>query len=403
MEGIMTSQVKVVRVIARMNVGGPALQVADLSAGLAERYPTLLVTGEVADGEAELVDRARARGVQVVKIPELGRRLRPWHDLVALMQLVRLMRRHRPRIVHTHTAKAGTLGRIAAILARVPVRVHTYHGHVFRGYFGPALTRAFLLIERTLARFTTRLVTVSPGQARELVEEFRICPAERMTVIHLGLELDRYAPALTAPLREELRSELGVAEGVPVVSIVGRLAPIKNHDLFLEAAAGVAAAGEPCHFTVVGGGSEEERLRARASQLGLDGRVTSSAGGAIWIASTPAVTWWHSPPTTKAPPSASSRRWRRGGRWSPPMWAASVTCSRTVAWACWRRRETRPPLPRRCCACCATPRFARSSARGIENATRRFGAARLVDDMDRLYDELTRVRARTWPPAPSPE
>ncbi|HEX8392029.1 MAG TPA: glycosyltransferase [Longimicrobium sp.] len=267
------SQPTVVRIIARLNIGGPALHTMHLSHGLADSYPTVLVTGAVDEGEADLFDEVVARGVHVVRIPELGRRISPWQDGVALAKLVRLLVRVRPRIVHTHTAKAGTLGRIAAVLAGVPVRVHTYHGHVFQGYFSPVLTRVILAIERTLARATTTLVTVSEGQARELVDEFRICPAPKMKVVPLGLELDGFAPARSAGLRDGMRAELGVG-AEPVIAVVGRLVPIKDHALLLRAAARVAAAGQEFRLAVVGGGPEEPALRALCARLGLEGRVS---------------------------------------------------------------------------------------------------------------------------------
>jgi glycosyltransferase involved in cell wall biosynthesis len=275
MEGSgLSSEVKVVRIIARLNIGGPALHTTHLSAGLADSWPTLLVAGEVDAGEADLYDEAVQRGVNVARVPELGRRLRPWQDLVALFKLVRLLRRTRPQIVHTHTAKAGTLGRVAAVLAGVPVRVHTFHGHVFHGYFGPGATRVFLAVERLLARFTTCVVTVSQSQADELVHTWRICPPEKMRAIPLGLELDRFAPERTAGLRGDLRAELGVGDDEPVVTIVGRLAPIKNHGLLLDAAARLAGQGRAFHLAVVGGGPEEPALRARAAELGIADRVT---------------------------------------------------------------------------------------------------------------------------------
>jgi glycosyltransferase involved in cell wall biosynthesis len=262
---------RVVRLIARLNVGGPALHVMHLSAGL-KRYPTLLVSGHVADGEGDLWPEVELRGVELHRLKELGRRVRPWQDLVALVKLVRLFRAERPAVVHTHTAKAGTLGRIAAVLAGVPVRVHTFHGHVFRGYFSPRMSRLVVFVERLLARLTTCVVVISESQRRELVEEFRICPPERIQVVPLGLELERFAPALLDPLRGSLRAELNAAQR-PIVTIVGRLVPIKNHELFLEMARELKAAGEDCMFCVVGGGTEEERLRALAASWGLSEQV----------------------------------------------------------------------------------------------------------------------------------
>lgn len=262
----------VVRIIARMNVGGPAFHTMHLTQGLRQRYPTLLVVGDVDEGEADMRDRAEERGLPVYRLPELGRTLRPWQDLAVLVKLVRLLRRVRPQVVHTHTAKAGTLGRIAALVAGVPVRVHTFHGHVFHGYFGRLATQAFLWIERALARTSTCIVAISASQANDLCERYRICPREKLRVVPLGLELDRFAPARTAGLREEFRREIDAGER-PVISIVGRLAPIKNHDLFLSAAAALRAAGRECRFVVVGGGTESDRLQARAQELGLGDSV----------------------------------------------------------------------------------------------------------------------------------
>lgn len=265
-------RIEVVRIIARLNVGGPALHTMHLTEGLSSAYPTLLVTGEVDEGEADISSRAVARGLRVHRIPELGRSVRPWSDLVALFKLIRLLRRVRPTIVHTHTAKAGTLGRIAALVCRVPVRVHTFHGHVFNGYFNRWKTNTYLIIERLLGRVTTRIITVSDGQADELVHRYRICSPDKMSVIPLGLQLECFAPSQSNGDREDFRAELG-GEDEPVVTIVGRLAPIKNHDLFLDMA-GALGARRRCRFVIVGGGSEEERLKQRASDLGLDSRIS---------------------------------------------------------------------------------------------------------------------------------
>lgn len=258
-----------VRVIARLNLGGPAWHVVHLSRGLESRYPTVLVAGCVSEGEADLADYARRQGVRLVVIPELGRSIRPWDDLVAFVKLARLFRALRPVIVHTHTAKAGTLGRLAAVLTGVPIRVHTFHGHVFRGYFGSLASRCIVFVERALARLSDRVVTVSERLVDEIAGEFGVCGRERICAIPLGLELDRFHPTRSRPLRDGFRSEIGAGDG-PVVTIVGRLEPVKNHHLFLEAAALVRAAGRRARFVIVGGGGEERRLRERTAALDLE-------------------------------------------------------------------------------------------------------------------------------------
>src|SRR2546426_12205814 len=176
---------------------------------------------------------ARERGVAFLSIPELGRTLHPLNDVVALWKLWRLCRTARPHIVHTHTAKAGTLGRLAAWLAGVPVRVHTFHGHVFRGYFGRWRSALYVAIERLLARTTTRIVAISPRQADELRRYLRLGDG-RVTVIPLGFDLGRLVAADVQAARRRFRERLHAGDQV-VVTMVGRFTAIKNHALALRA------------------------------------------------------------------------------------------------------------------------------------------------------------------------
>jgi glycosyltransferase involved in cell wall biosynthesis len=181
------------------------------------------------------------------------------------------MRRERPDVVHTHTAKAGTLGRLAAVAARVPVRVHTFHGHVFSGYFSPLKTRAFLAIERVLAGVTNRIIAISDSQRRELSERYRVARGSKFAVVPLGLDLAPFAEVPAVPPQNGIRSELGIGSGETVVGIVGRLTAIKNHVMFLDAARLAidrAPAGVNFRFLVVGGGDLEEEIREYAGALG---------------------------------------------------------------------------------------------------------------------------------------
>ena len=185
--------IRVLRVIARLNVGGPALHVAYLSSGLAERgYDTTLIAGDVAKGEESMAFVAEGEGVEIVRLAGLSRSIAPLRDLAAAFRLSAEIRRIRPHILHTHTAKAGAVGRLAAVLAgsaRPQVVVHTYHGHVLRGYFGGFGTRVFRRIERTLASTSDALVAVSP-QVRDDLVELGIAPAQRFTVVRLGIDLE---------------------------------------------------------------------------------------------------------------------------------------------------------------------------------------------------------------------
>src|SRR2546421_3029274 len=196
--------VRVLRVIARLNMGGPALHVAYLTAGLRKRgYETTLVAGSLARGEDSMAFVAEQLNVDIVRIDELGREISPLRDLAATLRLARLIRRERPDILHTHTAKAGTVCRVAALLAGrkgPPIVVHTFHGHVLRGYFGPVRSLFFRLLERWLAGRTTALIAVSP-QVRDDLVALHVAPPERFVVIRLGIELDkRVAGSRDGPL-----------------------------------------------------------------------------------------------------------------------------------------------------------------------------------------------------------
>src|SRR6201999_2842606 len=169
---------------------------------------TVLVIGSVEKNEADMSYLLDGSGVELVVIPSLGRELRPVADLRTAWQLYRVMRRLRPDVVHTHKAKAGALGRVVALLAGVPVRVHTFHGHVFRGYFSPEKTQVFLGIERALARVTTRLIALSDKLVDELADEYRIAPRDKFEVVPLGLPLERFVDLPRRP--GALHAQLGL-------------------------------------------------------------------------------------------------------------------------------------------------------------------------------------------------
>lgn len=255
---------RVVRVFSRLNIGGPSLHVIHLSAGLiAHGFDTRLVVGTTDRHEGDFHDLAHSRGVNFSVFPELGRAIRPVNDLRALARLYRLMRRERPAIVHTHTAKAGALGRTAALLARVPVVVHTYHGHVLSGYFHPMTSLFFRGVERSLAPASDVLLTVSESVRDDLVR-LGVAPHRRVRVLPLGLDLEPLAGPLP---RGVLRKEAIWGNDARVVGIVGRLVPIKDLDTFIDAAAIVAAAADDVRFAVVGDGEERARLEARATSM----------------------------------------------------------------------------------------------------------------------------------------
>lgn len=264
----MTGPIRVCRIIGRLNIGGPARHAILLTQGLrAHGYDTVLVVGREEASEGNLHDLAAEKRVDPLTLPQLGRAVRPHRDGAAFVALVRLLRRVRPDIVHTHTAKAGALGRVAAKLVGVPIVVHTFHGHVLDGYFGRNTTRIFLGIERCLATLTTKVLTVSHGQRRDLLR-LGIGTPETVGVMPLGLELDGF---LRADLRRgEIRRRFGIPGAVPLIGIIARLAPIKDHTTFLEAAAALRASRPDARFLIVGDGDRRSHLEQQAHALGLD-------------------------------------------------------------------------------------------------------------------------------------
>jgi glycosyltransferase involved in cell wall biosynthesis len=257
---------RVARIIARLNVGGPTRHVVWLSEALeGPEFHTTLITGTVPEGEDDMTAFAAAHGVSPVVIPEMSREISP-RDAITVWKLFRFFRRFRPDIVHTHTAKAGTAGRIAGLLYRWSTRrrvrfVHTFHGHVFHSYYGRLKTRVFLAVEKTLARLNTDvIITISEQQRREIHETFGVGRREQFRVIPLGLDLTEFA---TASARRNPPVEVG---------IVGRIAPIKNHELFLRVAASRAWPAS-VRFVVYGDGTGRAELERSAAALGVAERV----------------------------------------------------------------------------------------------------------------------------------
>lgn len=268
-------RVRVLRIIARLNVGGPAHHVSILSGRLdPERYETLLLAGRLGPGEGSAEDLAARHGAVMQHVDGLGPEVDPAADGRALRSLVETMRSFRPHIVHTHTAKAGTLGRLAARLALGPrpIVIHTYHGHVLTGYFGPARTALFRSIERALGPMTDRLIGVSAATVDELVA-LRIARRSRFSVIPIGLDLDAFLQ-VGATDGAAFRDEAGAGPEHVLAVFVGRLAPVKRVDLLLQAMAIAREQAPALRLAVVGDGELRGELEAQATALGIADVVT---------------------------------------------------------------------------------------------------------------------------------
>jgi glycosyltransferase involved in cell wall biosynthesis len=271
--------IRVLRVITRLNIGGPSLQAIALSERLNGRgFETQLVHGRLGQGEGDM-SYLMAPSTKATHLASLCRPLSPFDDALTFARLLDILRDWRPHIVHTHMAKAGTLARAATALYNKtagrgsPARVvHTYHGHVLEGYFSPARTRFFIGIERRLARTTDRIVAISPQIQRELIGEHRIGRAQQYRVVPLGFDLAKLA-AIGERERAESRRALGIPDSAHVVTTVGRLTAIKQHDLFVATAASVAERDPAAVFLIVGDGEMRDELTARVREAGLGPQV----------------------------------------------------------------------------------------------------------------------------------
>jgi len=274
--------IRVARLVTRLNIGGPSIQVVELSARLSAcGFETLLIHGQIGSGEGDMsymLDRPAARP-RAVQVAALKRTISPASDASAAWQVYRLLCEFKPHIVHTHMAKAGAVGRLAAMAynrtagrrARARV-VHTYHGHVLEGYFGPAKTRMFIAAERSLAAGTDRIVAISPRIREELVHDYGIGRAEQYRVVPLGFDLKALA-AIDDEARAAARGALDIPPGVPVVTTVGRLTAIKDQMLFLEVAQLVAGEHGSAVFLIAGDGELRASLESAAERFHLAGRV----------------------------------------------------------------------------------------------------------------------------------
>ncbi len=273
-------KIRIFRIFSRLNIGGPAVHTILLTAGLNHgRFESFLIKGAEDPYEGNMLYLAKEKGVEPIVIPEM-RRTVSFGDLRAFFKIYSLIREKRPHIVHTHTAMAGALGRVAGFFYNIYVgfisknpknrvkMIHTFHGHVLRGYFGSVKTKLLILIERLLATFTDRIITVSEKQRNEILD-FGIGNRSKVITIPLGLELRKF---INNGYSGELREELGISPGTKLVGIVARLEPIKNHRMFIDSVAELKLRneGSEVKFLIVGDGLLRKSLEDCVKQKGLD-------------------------------------------------------------------------------------------------------------------------------------
>lgn len=261
---------KVLRIINRFNLGGPTYNAAYLTKYLSPDYETLLVGGEKDESEDSSRFIVDSLGLHPLIIPEMRRSINPANDGIAYNKIKNIIKRYKPDIVHTHASKAGTLGRIAAFSCNVPVVVHTFHGHVFHSYFSKASTTFYKTVERRLAKKSTKIIALSELQKFELTEIHQICEPAKIEIIPLGFDLNRFHEN-TDVKRIVFRKEFLLDEDEIAIGIVGRLVPIKNHPLFLQAIHEILEkTTQKVRFFIVGDGESRQDLFDFARALNID-------------------------------------------------------------------------------------------------------------------------------------
>ncbi len=225
---------RIIRILNRLAVGGPVLNATYLTKYMAPEHETILVVGEKEEHEKSASYLVEQLKINCVTIPGMGRSINPASDILAYTKLKSLIKKFKPDIVHTHAAKPGAIGRMAASSLNVPVIIHTFHGHVFHSYFNSAKTKIFIQTEKYLARKSDAIIAISTQQKKELVNDFKIAPEHKFRIIPLGFDLDKFQHDREGK-RKKFRGEFGIDENVIAIGIIGRLVPIKNHYLFLKA------------------------------------------------------------------------------------------------------------------------------------------------------------------------
>jgi len=261
---------KILRIINRFNIGGPTYNAAYLTKYLPSDYETLLIGGDNEESEDSSQHILEDLGINPTILPEMQRAIKFGNDYAAYKKIKEIITEFKPDIVHTHASKAGTLGRMAAFSAKVPAVVHTFHGHVFHSYFNKAKTTIFKRIERKLAEKSSAIVAISDIQKYELGVIHKIAPLDKITVIPLGFDLARFQENLDLK-RIQFRREYEIADDEIAIGIIGRLVPIKNHELFLRALKSVLdRTTKKVRAFIVGDGESRDDIIALANELGID-------------------------------------------------------------------------------------------------------------------------------------
>ncbi len=269
-ELVEKKKIKVLRIINRFNLGGPTYNAAYLTKYLSDDFETLLVGGEKYEEEESSEFILKKLGIKPIIIPEMQRNINRKNDTIAYRKLKQIIKDFQPDIVHTHASKAGTLGRLAAHKMKVPVVIHTFHGHVFHSYFGKAKTTFYKNIERYLAKKSTKIVAISELQKNELSLEHKICKPEKIAIIPLGFDLTRFQENIEEK-RKSFREKYHLQDDEIAIGIIGRLVPIKNHEMFIEVIHRLTKlTDKKIRAFIIGDGEQKDKLIDDVKRIKLD-------------------------------------------------------------------------------------------------------------------------------------
>ena len=261
---------RVIRIINRLNLGGPTYNAAYLTKYLAPEFETLLIAGVKKESEESSEFILKQLEVEPLIILEMSRELSPLRDVIAYKKISAVIKKFKPDIVHTHAAKAGALGRVAAIRNKVPVLVHTFHGHFFHSYFSSFKTKVFADIERFLAKRCEAIIALSETQKHEIGTVYKICEPEKIRVVPLGFDLSRF-DADRDEKRKKFREKYSLAEDEVAIGIIGRMVPVKNHSLFIKALKSVLEKTSlGIKAFIIGDGEERSKMELLASQCAIE-------------------------------------------------------------------------------------------------------------------------------------
>jgi len=266
----VNKKIKILRIINRFNLGGPTYNAAYLTKYLGDEFETLLVGGEKYEKEESSEFILEKLGIRPIMIPEMQRSINRKNDTIAYRKIKQIIKEFQPDIVHTHASKAGTLGRLAARKMKVPVIVHTFHGHIFHSYFGQLKTKFYKNIERYLAKRSTKIIAISDIQKSELANQYKICESQKIEVIPLGFDLDRFQENVIEK-RKSFREKYLLKEDELAIGIIGRLVPVKNHELFINSITQIKkVTSKKIRVFIIGDGEHKDKLIDDVKRINLD-------------------------------------------------------------------------------------------------------------------------------------